>query len=137
MKFAAGEEIAIKDRTERKSFLDLFLQDVYLVAEAAFFIGCGAVKVAWEGLEKLLKAARDRTGTDRSIREVPERERPNAVKIPLLPIDNYTRLDADRIVRLLRGLSADQLRLLQEFETRQKNRQRVLRAIDRLLEQRE
>jgi gas vesicle protein len=47
------------------------------------------------------------------------------------PIDNYDDLNADEISRRVAGLSAEELRVVRDYEERNKNRDTVLEQLDR------
>jgi excinuclease UvrABC ATPase subunit len=47
------------------------------------------------------------------------------------PVDNYDSLNADEISRQLSGLSAEELRVVRDYEERNKNRDTVLEQLDR------
>jgi gas vesicle protein len=47
------------------------------------------------------------------------------------PIDNYDDLNADEISRRVAGLSAEELRVVRDYEERNKNRETVLEQLDR------
>ena len=47
------------------------------------------------------------------------------------PIDNYDGLNADEISRRVAGLSAEELRVVRDYEERNKNRDTVLEQLDR------
>ncbi len=136
MRPAVREELIIKDRPVKKPFFESLLREVFLFAETALFIGCGAVVTVWEGVEKLIKTTCRKKIHDAGVPRMPKKRPPgpDKIKIPLLPIDNYNQLHAGQIVRLLKDLSAEQLRLLRDFENSHKNQETVLKAIDTLLE---
>jgi hypothetical protein len=48
----------------------------------------------------------------------------------MMPIDNYSRLDIDGVIRSLEGLTADQLDIVKNFEISHQNRQAILDAVD-------
>lgn len=47
------------------------------------------------------------------------------------PIENYDELNADEISRRVAGLSAEELRVVRDYEERDKNRDTVLEQLDR------
>jgi hypothetical protein len=59
---------------------------------------------------------------------------PRPGTIPVLPIANYDTLDADGIVTRLPGLTREQLIVVRDYELAHEKRQRLLDAIDELLE---
>ena len=131
---SARIRISIRDKVESRVVLDHLLRGVQTIAEAVFYIGVGAVRMAWDGIEKLWATARD-TGATRPMGGVflsKPRPRPIRIKVPVLPIDNYASLTADEVVKRLEGLSPDQLEFLRGFETEHKNRKTVLEAVSRM-----
>jgi ElaB/YqjD/DUF883 family membrane-anchored ribosome-binding protein len=47
------------------------------------------------------------------------------------PIEGYDELNADEVTRRINGLSAEELRLVRDYEERNKNRDTVLEQLDR------
>jgi len=132
---ALPEKLVIKDHSNQRLFWDKWLSGAQLAMKIVFFIGCGAVVIILERLTHLFKTA-DGAVTP-SATEQPETRsatgQPQRIKVPMVPIDNYNRLDSSEILRRLTGLSNEQLRIVRAYETRQKNREEVLEAIDRHL----
>ncbi len=127
--------INIRDTVESRVALDQFVRRLQSVAEAVFYIGVGAMRAAWEGIEKLWASARD-TGARGPLGGpvLPKpRLRPVRIKVPVLPIDNYAGLTVDEVIRRLEGLAPDHLRILKTFEAEHKNRKTLLDAVDRAL----
>jgi hypothetical protein len=127
--------ITVRERVESRVSLDQLLRGLQTIAETVFYIGVGAVRTAWEGIGKLWATARD-TGAIRPMEGVflsKPRPRSVRIKVPVLPIDNYSSLTADEVVKRLDGLSPDQLEFLRSFETEHKNRKTVLEAVNRML----
>lgn len=133
-----AEHLAIRDSTVRKGLLGGLLKGVQVVAETAFYIGCGAILVAWETIAELIQSAPAKKAGPPGARRPALEKQPllPKVKIPLLPIDNYSRLGAGQIFGLLPTLSPEQLSLLRDFEVDHRNRRIVLRAIDEILSRR-
>jgi hypothetical protein len=131
---SAKIRISIRDKVDSRVVLDQLLRGVQTIAETVFYIGVGAVKTAWEGIEKLWATARD-AGASRPLKVGIVSQPPRGsvrIKVPVLPIDNYSSLTADEIVKRLEGLSPDQLEFLRSFETEHKNRKTVLEAVNRM-----
>lgn len=129
-----AEEIVIRDRPPKRSFVDQFVKGIQLLAETFFFMGCGAVRFAWEGMAKIVKNGQDQIPKRLPFSAPVSAPRPT-VRIPILPLDDYNQLNAAEIVKLLATLSPEQLRVLKEFEESNKNRKTVLAAIDQRLSQ--
>jgi len=129
-----AEEVVIRDRPVKKTLFDQLVRGIQLIAETAFFMGCGAARIAWDGVARFINAAQDRAPL-RLPFSLPAWTPPGKVKIPLLPIDDYNRMGAAEILKSLGTLSAPQLRVLKEFEENNKKRKTVLAAIDQRLSQ--
>jgi len=128
---AHSEKLVIHDRTEARIFFDKMLKGVQIIVKAVFLIGCGAVAIALERLGDLVKTASAVEISHPS--DLSSEEKPQVIKVPIFPIDNYNQLNSDRIVESLIGLSTEQLWIVRNFETTHKNRNRVLKAIDQRL----
>jgi hypothetical protein len=126
---ASPEKLVIRDRTDAKIFFEKLLKAVQIAIKALFFIGCGAIAMAMERLRHRNKTA---SGTG-STHDSSASETPQGIKVPVLPIDNYSRLNPDRIVENLTGLSREQLTLVRDFEAAHKHRNRILEAVDQRL----
>ena len=132
---AAREELIIRERTARTTLVDHALKAIRFIAETAIFVGVGAIAIAWEGIAKLVKAAYYKKSNDRSRPVAPPKAWPSPprIRIPMLPIDNYGQLNDAQILQLLDTLSAEQLRVLLDFERSNNNREPVVEAIGHLL----
>jgi len=126
------EKLVIKDHSDQRLFWDKCLSGAQLAMKIVFFIGCGAVVIILERLTHLFKAV-DGDGTKGQPETRSATGPPKRIKVPMVPIDNYNRLDSSEVIRLLSGLSNEQLRIVRGYEARQKNREEVLEAIDRHL----
>jgi hypothetical protein len=132
---APSEKLAIKESPGPKSPMARWLRLAQIGAQIVFYIGCGAVAVALEQLTKLFRSMNgggDTVPTGGSESRRPEGQ-PQSIKVPMLPIDNYSRLNSKQVIGRLAGLSEEQLRIVRAHEARQKNRVNVLEAIDRRL----
>jgi hypothetical protein len=110
---------------------------IQLVLQAVLFILSGAVVVAWEGFGKLSHTVYGKGtqyGLDLLKRGAPK---PPAekIRVPVLPLDNYSQLSVEDIISRLEGLSPEELTLIRNFESGQENRSAVLKAIDQRLGQ--
>jgi hypothetical protein len=132
---ASSENLTIKEGPGPKSPMARWLRLAQIAAQIIFYIGCGAVAVALEQLMKIFRAmdgGGDTVSPGESGPRKPEAQ-PQSIKVPMLPIDNYNRLNSKQVIGQLAGLSEDQLRIVRAHEARQKNRMIVLEAIDRRL----
>jgi hypothetical protein len=89
----------------------------------ALLIGIGAVRVAFEGVERWLRTMRGSGSAAAPVRQ----------RVPLLPIHNYSRLDPTEVIARLAALTPEQLQQLRRFEAEGRNRAEILEAIDRRL----
>lgn len=126
------------DDAREETLLENLLIGVQRVTQTAFYIGCGAAMFAWEALEKLFQTmygAGSRTllavKKDEKKRDRPGK--PRKVTVPMLPIDGYDRLEVGQVLERLAGLSERELRLIRRYEEANRNREEVLREIDRRL----
>jgi len=130
---APPEKLVIKNHSGEGSIINKWLRGAQLAARIVFFIACGAVAIILERLLSLLKPA-DGDGVQNPSIPSDARNaqgRPERIKVPMLPIDNYNQLDSKQVVNRLAGLSNEQLRMIRAHEARHKNRKGVLDAIDR------
>jgi hypothetical protein len=131
---SAKIRISVRDKVDSRVVLDQLLRGVQTIAETVFYIGVGAVRTAWEGIGRLWATARDAGASRPSDVGVVSQPRRGSVRIrvPVLPIDNYSSLTADEVVKRLEGLSPDQLEFLRSYEMEHKNRRTVLEAVNRM-----
>jgi hypothetical protein len=127
--------IRVTDAVKDGHVFEAILKAAQLIAEAAFFMSVGAIMMAWDGIGKLVRSARHKGGLgsfDLAAGFTPQ-PRPMKVKVPILPIDNYTGLTASEVIKGLERLAPEQLRLVRDFEIDNKNRKTIVEAIDRVL----
>ncbi|GEM_PF-3119385 len=111
---------------------------VQQITKTALYISCGAAMYAWEAIEKVVQSLYgSRTHARFLVKNAEKTPKPpgraQKIKIPILPIDDYDRLDESQIVPQLEGLSDRALRLLRGYEEENRNRGAILREIDRRL----
>jgi len=58
---------------------------------------------------------------------------PVKIKVPMMPIDNYSQLDIDGVISRLEGLSVSELGIVANFERNHENRAPVVDAIEKRL----
>jgi hypothetical protein len=130
---AAPEKLVIKNNSDERFFFSKWLRGAQIAARIVFFIACGAIAIILERLMNLLKSAEEHQAQKPS--SPSERRnaqgRPERIKVPMLPIDNYNQLDSKQVMDRLAGLSNEQLQMILAHEARHKNRKGVLDAIDR------
>jgi hypothetical protein len=106
----------------------------YLV-QAPLFVIVGAIVTLWEVMNNLFQSVYQQ-GSQYAA-SLGANTKPNgnreSVKVPVMPIDNYSRLSVRDIVRRLDNLSRSDLQVVKQHERSTKNRVSVLGAIDRKL----
>lgn len=120
------------------AILEEILCGVQRFTKTALYIGCGAAMFAWEAIEKVFQKLSGSGAHPRSsikkIDKKPKRSvRPQKIKVPILPIDGYDRLDIDRIMERLSELSEQELSFLRQYEEENRNREEILQEIVRRL----
>lgn len=122
----------------KKIILEDFLVGVQKVTLTALYIGCGAAMYAWEALGKFFQTlyvpGRRMPLSATRIEKKPRRAgKPRKMTVPILPIDGYDRLEMGQVMERLARLSERALRLVRNYEASNRNRDEILRAIDRRL----
>ena len=125
------------------------LEPIRATAEQVLLTGIGVGVLLARGLTKAVKAAyqagaetAENPGpiTNALLSLVRKEESPQAgsakvkVQVPVLPLDNYDALTANKVLEQLSELSIEQLRVLREYELDHKKRTTVLRAIDKQID---
>lgn len=105
------------------------------LGRAVLFVGIGIALLAKDEIEKFFKAAYEKGAAyyEGSPAATNGARSSKKVKVPILPINNYNRLNPDQIIQNLEGLSPSQLQLVRDFEGSNKNRKRILQAIEKRL----
>ena len=100
------------------------------------FIIVGFVVLVWEAINRVLRTVLQQ-GAQLSTASPVERRvssvTKTAIKVPMMPIDNYSQLSAEDIVARLENLGAAELAIVRSYEIDHENRQAVLEAIDQRL----
>jgi hypothetical protein len=108
---------------------------IRLIIQTVFFIVCGVIVVIWEGFGKAVQTVYEKGseyGTD--LLSIPAaKPASQKVKVPVLPIDNYSHLSVDEIFARLKTLSAEELTMIKNFEMGQQHRSVILEAIEKKL----
>jgi hypothetical protein len=126
---------------------DVDLTPIRKAAEDVLLTGLGIGVLTVRGLTQAVRAAY-RAGVDelehpgpvtkavmeamRGKEQAPA-EVETALKVPVLPIEDYDDLTAEEVVSRLDDLGSDGLRVIREYENEHKGRVTVLRAIDQRL----
>jgi hypothetical protein len=118
-----------------KGVIEELLRGAQQLTLTVFYVGCGATVLVWEGFEQLSKTLYKgvrpfwrRKGVEKPISFQKK-------KVLLFPIDHYDRLNVEQIVERLPRLSKTELALVKEHETTHRNRNGVVSAIARRLEE--
>jgi hypothetical protein len=127
-------EVNIKQESEPESdspynYLGKGLQ---FLIQTPLFIIVGILMMIWEMVNKLFQAVYHQGAqlAGQSAANQRTEAGPVKFKVPMMPIDNYSRLDIDGVIRSLEGLTADQLDIVKNFEISHQNRQAILDAVD-------
>jgi hypothetical protein len=100
------------------------------------FIIVGFVVVVWEAVNRVLRTVLQQGGPFTAGAPVETRVSgvaPTPVKVPMMPIDNYSQLDAEEVIARLDTLEAAELAIVRNYEIDHGNRQSVLAAIEQRL----
>jgi hypothetical protein len=105
---------------------------IQYVIQAPLFIIVGIIVVIWETVSKLFQAVSSQAAQYSAAHVGPAPGAAQAkMKVPILPIDNYSRMDADEIIGRLEVLSVAELGIVKNFESSHKNRAAILEAIEK------
>ena len=116
------------------SSLSNFGRVLQSVIQVPLFIIVGILVMVWETASKLFHLVYSQGVQHGAELTGPKpASAPPKVKVPILPIDNYSRLDADGVVRRLNGLSLTELMVVKNFENSHEKRVLVLEAIEQRL----
>ena len=125
------------------------LEPARTVAELVLLTGLGVGVLVARGVVYAVKAA-NRAGMEAAQhpgpvlgallgfvrgKELTAKPQAEIKRVPVLPIDNYDDLPLGDVLERLRQLSAEQLRVVREYEQAHQARAEVLEAIDRQLTQ--
>jgi hypothetical protein len=99
--------------------------------QTPLFIIVGIIVVIWETVNKLFQTVYSQGIQYGSALGGAKPAAPMAVKVPILPIDNYSRMDVDEIIRALDELSLAELAVVKNFESSHENRAPILNAIEK------
>jgi hypothetical protein len=107
---------------------------VQFMIQTPLFIVIGVLVVVWETVSKLFQTVYSQ-GTQYSsgLGGAKPAGTSKNVKVPVLPIDNYSRMDVDEVIGHLEKLSVAELRVVKKFESGHEKRAPVLDAIDKRL----
>jgi hypothetical protein len=130
-------EVNIKQETEPESdspynYLGKGLQ---FLIQTPLFIIVGILVMIWEAVNKMFHLIYQQGAQLAAQSDASQRAEagPVKVKVPMMPIDNYSQLDIDGVIRSLDGLGPAELDIVKHFEMSHANRQVILDAIDQRL----
>jgi hypothetical protein len=102
--------------------------------QTPLFIIVGIIVVVWEMVGKLFQTAYSQGAQySAGLAGAKPAAPPAKVKVPILPIDNYGRMDVDEVIGHLEELSVAELGVVKNFESSHENRAPILEAIDKRL----
>jgi hypothetical protein len=132
---ARAINVAIKEAPDIHPVVESLLSRLSLVAKVLLYLGLGAIVLAWEMIGKLFHPPHDSTpgGPDKPTAAGSPPSSQPAIKVPMVPIDDYSRLDEEHVIRRLDDLTETQLRVVGDFERAHLHRPRILQEIDRML----
>jgi hypothetical protein len=96
------------------------------------FIIVGFVVVVWDAVNRVLQRVVQQAGhvaSGTAGETHVSGVAPTPVKVPMMPIDNYSQLDAEEVIARLDSLGAAELAIVRQHEIDHANRQAVLDAI--------
>jgi hypothetical protein len=130
-------EIDIKQETEPEgeSPYNYLGKGLQFIVQTPLFIIVGVLVMVWETINKLFHSIYQQGAQLAGQAGAPQGGSSAAakIKVPMMPIDNYSQLDADGIVRNLEGLTPAELDVVKKFEMDHGNRQAIIDAIDQRL----
>jgi hypothetical protein len=127
-------EVKINDATdpEGESSYSHLGKGLQFLIQTPLFIIVGVIVMIWETFNRLFQAIYQQgaqlashPGESRTAETGPVR-----IKVPMMPIDNYSQLDIDAIIGSLEGLTPAELGVVRDYEISHENRQLILNAID-------
>jgi hypothetical protein len=106
----------------------------YLV-QAPLFVLVGVFVAVWEMINNLFQTVYQQGAqyTAHVSGNGKQEATPNGLKVPMLPIDNYSQLSVREITGQLDGLSPEDLQVVKQYERSHKKRASILETIDRRL----
>jgi hypothetical protein len=105
---------------------------IQFMIQTPLFIIVGIIVVVWETVSKLFQTVYSQGAQySAGLAGAKPGVTPTKVKVPILPIDNYSRLDAGEVISRLEGLSLGELGVVKNFESSHENRAPILEAIEK------
>jgi hypothetical protein len=130
-------EVNIKQEPglEGESSYNSFGKGLQFLIQIPLFIIVGVIVTLWEIINKLFRLVYQQgtqlvsqTGESRMTGAAPA-----TIKVPIMPIDNYSQLDPDGVIARLDSLSPTELGIVKNHEVNHENRQSILAAIEHRL----
>jgi hypothetical protein len=119
-------------QTEAEPSYNYLGKGFQFLIQTPLFIIVGVIVVIWETINKLFQAI-SQQGAQLTSQQGESRRAeagPVRIKVPMMPIDNYSQLDIDAIIGSLEGLTLAELDIVKNYEISHENRQLILDAID-------
>jgi hypothetical protein len=130
-------EVKINQETQTEaepsySYLGKGLQ---FLIQTPLFILVGVIVIIWETINKLFQAVYQQGAqfTAEHGESAKAETSPIKIKVPMMPIDNYSQLDIEGVISRLEGLSISELGIVENFERNHENRAPVVVAIEKRL----
>jgi hypothetical protein len=128
-------EIKVKQngKDDEDSSINYLGRGLQMMIQTPLFIIVGIVVVIWETVSKLFQAVYSQGAQYGGGLAAKPGAAPTKVKVPILPIDNYSRMGVDEVIGHLEELSVADLGIVRNFESSHENRAPILEAIEKRL----
>jgi hypothetical protein len=141
----------VKDQSEREVFMEINIKQesepegespysflgkgLQFLVQTPVFIIVGIIVMVWEMINKVFQAVYHQGAQLTAQSGATQRAEtgPVKIKVPMMPIDNYSQLDLDGVIGSLNGLTPAELDVVKNFEVAHGNRQAIIDAIDQRL----
>lgn len=123
------------DESQSESAYNYLGRGLQFLIQTPVFIIVGVIVMIWEAVNKIFSAVYQQGShlAGQAARGQATGASAAHVKVPMMPIDNYSHLSIDEVLSNLEGLSPTELNVVKKFETDHDNRQVILDAIDQRL----
>jgi hypothetical protein len=128
-------EVNQETNPEGESSYSYFGKGLQFLIQTPLFIIVGVIVIIWETINKLFQAIYQQGAQLTSQQGESRRAQsgPVGIKVPMMPIDNYSQLDVDGVIARLDGLSPTELGIVKNYEINHENRQSIVEAVERCL----
>jgi hypothetical protein len=121
-----------KIKGDEDSSLNYLGRGLQFMIQTPLFIIVGIIVVVWETVSKLFQTVYSQGAQySAGLAGAKPAAAPTKVKVPILPIDNYSRMDVDEVIGHLEELSVAELGVVKHFESSHENRAPILEAIEK------